>query len=244
MSRLLLTALTLTSAAVFQLAAGCSQSAVRGKAGASAPTLTAEGQAHIRGVSDPNAPFTLVDRSSTASRQNSRPGDEAALPCQPSDLQIYEAGAAMKGSNRVLTLAIKNRSTASCRLSGYPAIELHDENGGTVATIAVHQTGALELSGSVVSAAKEVSTTAEVTKAEDTSQKFDLILRPSTAGTFQLGWTSGDECPVVSSFTVALAPSHSDIPGSVLTGSFTISHSLNVCNGEIRVTSLTLGGSV
>jgi hypothetical protein len=167
------------------------------------------------------------------------PGDDAALPCQPSELQIYEAAASMNGPTRILTLAIKNRGTVSCRLSGYPAIELHDEVGAAVATIAVHQTGALELSGTVASAAKEVSTTAE-----ESSPKVNLILRPSTEATFQLGWTSGNECPAVSSFTVALVPAPSDLALSVLTGSFTINHSLNVCNEEIRVTSLTTGGMV
>src|SRR5271156_1254745 len=144
------------------LLAGCTQNPLRGKVAGSAPVLSDEGQPHIRGVSDPNAPFILKDRTKTAAGTASEADSAAAKACQAADLQVYEAAASMNGENgevRSVRLALKNIGANACRLSGYPAIELEDENGAAIASIAVRQTGSTSLSGAVVAPAVKTSST-------------------------------------------------------------------------------------
>jgi hypothetical protein len=224
----------LSMAALPLFAAGCSQTVARGSAAANAPTLGAEGQAHIRGVSDPNAPFTLVDRTKSTTTGSFSEGENAAIPCGASTLQMYEAAASMNGDARVVTLAFKNRGSAVCRLSGYPSIELQDESGVGIAGIAIRQTSALSLSGTVVGRVEDASAGAPV----------DVVLRPSAEATFEIGWSSGDGCPLVSRFTVAVpGEAASGDNASTFSGSFTVNHPLNVCNGEVRVTALMASGA-
>ncbi len=221
----------LLSAAILPLLAfGCSQTTSRGNSAANAPTLSSEGQAHIRGVSDPNAPFTLIDRTKSTPSAAVTESESAAIPCGASTLQMYESSASADGNKRIVTLAFKNRSAETCRLSGYPRIELQDETGTAIASIAIRQTSALTLSGTVVSPTQETA-----------QAPVEVILRPSASATFQIGWSSGEECALVSGFTV-------EIPAGESTRTaiepFAVSHPLNVCNSEILITALTTSGAV
>jgi len=230
-----------TAALIALLAAGCTQNAVRSKTSGSAPALSGEGQAHIRGVSDPNAPFTLIDRTKTAAgtAATGGEGDSAAAPCQAADLQVYEAAASMNGQTRTVRLALKNIGANSCRLNGYPAIELEDENGAAIANIAVRQTGAASLSGAVVAPVVKTSSGTAASSA------VDIVLRAGSQASFEIGWSSGEGCPLVSRFTVALPETPASGEESAApSGSFTINRALNVCNGEMQVTALRAGGAV
>jgi hypothetical protein len=212
------------------MAVGCSQNAVRRPAVATAPSVSGEAQAHIRGVSDPNAQFTLSQRTTEPSATGAATAAASATPCSASSLQVYEAAASMNGDNRTLRLAFKNRGEAACSLSGYPAIELQDDRGVPVASIAVHQTGSASLSGTVGSSAQNAAETEPVM----------IVLRPSSEATFEIGWLSGDGCPVVSRFSIAMP--RTVVSGSTFSGSFLISHPVNVCKGEVMVTSLAMSG--
>lgn len=244
-------ALICASLASLLLATGCTPNAVRGKTSASAPALNGEAQAHIRGVSDPNAPFTLVSRANatvatTATAANAAAGGSEANPvaaaaCRAADLQVYEAAASMKGEARVVRLALKNNGATACRLSGYPAIALEDEHGVTIASIAVRQTGAASLSGTVAAPVREAAV-----ESGAASAAVDVVLRPEGEASFEIGWLSGDACPLVSRFTVAL-PAARETASEVnpsLSGTFTINRALNVCNGEMQITALRAAGSV
>lgn len=214
-----------------------------------APTLADGGQAHIRGVSDPNAPFTLIDRRKTAvSPQSENLG--SATACMPGELQVYEAAAATNGQSRSLTLAIKNRGASSCRLTGRPEIALLDQTGAPVAGIAVQQMSELQVSGSVVpptapSARVPAAQVSSGASPQPASQEIDIVLLPSGEANFEIGWSSGDACPLVSRFSVSLSqPGGEAGKGDTnLRGSFSINHALNVCNSAVQVTFLRLAGA-
>jgi hypothetical protein len=215
------------------VAAGCSQTAVRGPAGATAPALSGESPAHIRGVSDPNAQFTLIDRTKSSSQTPGSDGQSVAPPCTTASLQVYEVGASLHGNDHVIRLAFKNYGDASCSLSGYPGIELQDERGLPIASIAVRQTGSASLTGTVATA---VETTA-------TSSPVAILLRPSRAATFEIGWSSGEECPLVSRIMISMPRLPVVQQGqNLVSGSFTISHPLSVCGGAVQVSTLVDSG--
>ena len=224
------------TAALLPLLAGCSQNAVRSKAGASAPGLSGEERARLRGVSDPNAPFLLIDRSKTAASSPGGVDDSAGAElCQPGNLKVYETAASMNGESRVVRLAIKNSGKSVCRLSGYPAIELQGEDGAPVAGIAIRQTGAASLIGTVVTPIREASQSSAV----------KIVLRPGAEANFEVGWSTGEGCPLVSKFEVGLPREPAATPEVSAAGSgvFTISHALSVCGGELQVTALRAGGA-
>lgn len=224
-----------------------------------APTLAEEGQAHIRGVSDPNAQFTLMDRTGPVAPQaameetgqnavrNTTEDDSSTLLCDPASLQVYEVAAATNGVERSLRLAIKNNGESACHLAGSPSISLEDASGASVASIAIRQTGASSLTGVVAPPMREVESSLA-----SPAQMVNFVLPPSGEASFEIGWSSGDDCPVVSSIGVGIgvgiAPGTSSatgVPKPKFAGSqFVINHSLKVCNGEVRVTSLLVGSSV
>jgi len=216
------------------VAIGCSQTAVRAPSVASAPALSEDSPAHIRGVSDPNAQFTLIDRTKSASPSPVSDVSKSAGPCPLSSLQVYEVAASMNGDNRVLRLAIKNLSNTACTVSGRPAIELQDDEGRIIASVAVRQTGSASLTGTV---------TASLV-ASETSSGMAMVLAPSSAATFEIGWSGGDECPVVSRFTISMPGQQTGGDDEAVPAArFTIAHSLSVCGGEVRVTALSNSGS-
>ncbi len=218
---------------------------MRGKTASSAPGLNGESQAHIRGVSDPNAPFTLINRTNptgaTTAAATGGANSVAVAACRAGELQVYEAAASTNGDARVVRLALKNNGAAACRLSGYPAIELQDEHGAAIASIAVRQTGAASLSGTVAAPVREAAA-----QSGAASAAVDVVLRPAGEASFEIGWSTGDGCPLVSHFTVALpAAQDAGSEGSPsLAGTFTINRKLNVCNGEMEVTALRPAGSI
>jgi hypothetical protein len=224
----------LPAALALILAQGCSQAHAPGTASANAPGLGEDGQAHIRGVSDPNAPFTLIDR--TKAHQEIPAEDPSSAPeCGASSLQFYEAAASMNGADRTLRLALKNRGESACQLSGFPSIALLDDHGSAIASISVRQTGRSTVSGVVSAPANQpVSSTA--------TPGVNVVLRPSGEASFEIRWSSGDDCPLVSRLAIGIAgTAEANAP---LTNTFTINRPLKVCNGELRVTAFLSGSSV
>ena len=227
---------------VLMLAQGCSQVHAPKNASSAAPALGEEGQAHIRGVSDPNAQFTLIDRTHATAQQASMhdlgPNAASMGTCQPSSLQVYEAAAAMNGAERSLRLAIKNNGESACHLAGSPSIILEDASGASIASIAIRQTGSSSLTGVVAPPVREVISSPP--------QSVDVVLPPLGEASFEIGWSSSDDCPVVSSIAVSMATGIASGPGTDGPSSprFAINHPIKVCNGEVRVTSLLTGSSV
>jgi hypothetical protein len=248
------TARVLASAAMLTLlVGGCSQKVVHANAAGTAPALNEGGTAHIRGVSDPNAQFTLISREPANGPANAKaatanvqvteesPGE---APCRISDLELYETAASMNGDARTLTLALKNRGTSVCRISGHPAITLEDEGGMAVGGIVI---GEANLSGS--SGAAVHSETASSSPAV-AAPVVDVRLPPDGAASFDIQWTSGEGCPVVSRLRVR--PSEKDVvsDGSASDegntegpGFITVNRPLKVCGGRVVITALRVGGA-
>lgn len=174
------------------------------------------------------------------SRQAPRPdaeGDASTALCAPSSLQVYEAAATIDGDQRGLRLAIKNHGEAACHLAGSPTISLEDASGVAIAGIAIRRTGVASLIGVVAPPMRE-ALSPEVGPA----RSVDFVLPPSGEASFEIGWSSGDGCPEVSSIAVGVA-SASKAEGASAPR-FAIHHPLRVCGGEVRVTSLLAGSSV
>jgi hypothetical protein len=230
----------LPAALALLLAQGCSQTRAPGAASATAPTLAEGTQPHIRGVSDPNAQFTLIDRThaAPATQQVSSNDPASVSACQTSSLQVYEAAASTNGAERTLRLAFKNQGEERCRLAGSPSIALEDENGAAIASIAVRQTGESSVAGVVAAPSSQAASASPATP----PQVVNIVLPPSGEASFEIRWSSGDECPLVSSIAISIGGS---APASrAAANNFAISRPLKVCNGEVRITSLLAGASV
>jgi hypothetical protein len=220
------------TALVSLFAIGCTQRNALGNSPRVAPTL-AEEHARIHGVSDPNAPFLLIDRT-TVYKEVSTAQVDTATPnsCGAADLQVYETAAVVNGNRRILTIAFENRGATACSISGYPEVQLQDEDGNALANIAIRQTSTLTLAGTVVASTEGRAPSPVV-----------IVLRPSGEATFQVGWSSGEGCPVVSRLTVAV-PDHAKSTEATKPAveSLSIDRPLTVCDGEVRVTALTSDG--
>jgi hypothetical protein len=229
----------LPAALALLLAQGCSQMRAPGTASSTAPTLVEDTEPHIRGVSDPNAQFTLIDRTrGVAVTQQNPVRDSASLSvCEPSSLQVYEAAASTNGAERSLRLAFKNRGETACRLAGSPSIVLEDENGAAIASISVRQTGESSVSGVVAAPSSQTASASP-----GTPRAVDIVLSPSGEASFEIQWSSGDECPLVSSIAIGIgAPATASATSA---SGYSINRPLKVCNGEVQITSLLSGASV
>ena len=233
------------------LLGGCSQKVVRAGAGGTAPALSEGGTAHIRGVSDPNAQFTLISREpangpakpATANGQATEESSGEAQ-CRTSDLAIYETAASMDGNARTLTLALKNRGTAVCRISGQPTITLEDEAGVAIGGIALSRASLSGSSGAAVSVETASSGPAGA------APVVDVRLPPDGEASFKIGWTSGEGCPVVS--RLRIRPSAEEVVSaggasgernSEGSGFITVNRPLRVCDGRVVITALRVGGA-
>jgi hypothetical protein len=150
----------------------------------------------------------------------------------------------MDGNARTLTLALKNRGTAVCRISGHPTITPEDQAGVAIGGIAI---GEANLSGSS-GAAVHVETASSSPAAG--APVVDVRLPPDGEASFNIGWTSGEGCPVVSRLRIrpsaeevvstggASGERNSEGPGFI-----TVNHPLRVCDGRVVITALRVGGA-
>ena len=218
-------AVLLVAASAVGLAAGCARSSMHGSAAASAPTLSEDSPAHIRGVSDPNAQFTLIDRTARPATPQPSVDAQSGPACDASALRVYEVAAQMDGDSRIVKLAFVNRGETACALAGFPSIALFDDAGRRVAGIAIQQTGSMSFSGRVEASASP------------TQAPLKVLLAPRGEAYFQIGWSTGDQCPTVSRFSVK-APGAVDLPAGETDDSFTIDRPLTVCGGQMRITEV------
>jgi hypothetical protein len=198
---------------------GCSRSS-RAALQGNAPTLKQEdAPLRSRGGTNPNAPYTVA---SATPQLVKRPVVDASLlaPCDSSKLSVTEIAAAVNGNYRAIKLAFNNLGAEPCKLGGYPSIALLDQNDAPVASVVVDHITASTLSAQL--AQGELQTAA-------TPQGAEVTLSPKGEAWFQVGWSTGDECPVVSQISVSA-------PGS--TETFTVNHPLAICEGRIQITTL------
>jgi hypothetical protein len=150
---------------------------------------------------------------------------------------VYETAASMNGAERSLRLAIKNQGEQACSLSGIPAISLEDGSGAEIASVAVRQTGTTSLSGVVVPPVHEVAS-----DPAREGQLLNVVLPGSGEASFEIGWSSGDSCPLVSRIAIGFAGMAT--ASEPRPARFSIDHAMRVCDGEVRITSLLPGSSI
>ncbi|HYK37419.1 DUF4232 domain-containing protein [Alloacidobacterium sp.] len=170
------------------------------------------------GGTNPNAPYLVAAGPQLVKREPS--ASATALPCEGKDLSVTEIAAAVNGNFRAIKLAFDNEGLAPCRISGYPAISLLDKTGTPVANLVVDRVSASSIS------ARLSQGPMQATAAKPDTQ---ITIDPKGEAWFQVGWSTGDGCPVVARINVTA-------PGA--TESFTVNHPLTVCEGRVQITAL------
>jgi hypothetical protein len=204
---------------VWPLLEGCSRSAHTTLHG-NAPALQQEdAPARARGGTNPNAPYTIAG-ASPALVKRSAVDMSTITACDSSNLSVTEIAAAVNGKYRAVKLAFNNQGSEPCKLGGYPSISLLDQNNTPVASIVVDRVTASTLSAQL--AQGDVQPVATPSNAE-------VMLAPKGEAWFQVGWSTGDDCPVVSRIDVSA-------PGSTQT--FSVNHPLTVCEGRVQITTI------
>jgi hypothetical protein len=200
---------------------GCAHSTRASALQGGAPVLLKEDGPHARGGSNPNAPYLMAASASPQLvKRSDMPGSAVANPCENKDLAVTEIAAAVNGNYRAVKLAFANEGLTPCHLGGYPAISLLDQTGTPVANLVVDRVTASTISGQLAPGSVEPA----VSKPE-----VQITISPKGEAWFQVGWSTGQGCPVVSRIKVSA-------PGS--TESFTVNHPLTVCEGHVQITTL------
>jgi len=134
-------------------------------------------------------------------------------------LSVSEIAAQANNNFHAVQLAFANHGAAPCKLGGYPQISLLDASGAIIGNIAVEKTSesalSARLTGPLEPAAAQPSP--------------EVVLSAHSTAAFQIGWTTGSDCPTVSAVMIAA-------PGT--SNAFTIQHPLTVCEGRIQITAL------
>ncbi len=151
----------------------------------------------------------------------------AVAPCAAGDLSLFESGAHVDGERRSIRLNLVNHAQEPCRLSGYPAISLLRKDGSLIGSIAVEK-----ITATTLDAAFHPRGDATVTQVSASQPPAYVLLAPSGEAAFEIGWTSRPDCDQVGAIAVAA-------PGTLQ--SFTVNHTLSICEGRILVTAINDG---
>lgn len=184
-----------------------------------APALLNEDAPRAHQGTNPNAPY-LVAAGPQLVKRSEAGASAAASPCEGKDLSITEIAAAVNGDYRAIKLAFDNDGLAPCRIGGYPAISLLDKTGTPVANLVVDRVSASSISARLA----QGPVRAAVSKPE-----AQVTIDPKGEAWFQVGWSTGEGCPVVARINVTA-------PGS--TQSFSVNHPLAICDGHVEITTL------
>lgn len=203
------------------LMAGCAgRGSHHAAANGMAPGISEDAPSHGRAGTNPNAPFTLIDRTPRPAAQPASLSEQDAIPCSGKELTMTEVAAEANGEAHRVQFAFVNQGSQACKIGGYPSIDLLDEQGQPVASLAVEQTGSKTLQAKT--AAVDSDSTAN-------SQAAQIVIEPHGEAFFGVGWITGEDCPVVAKISMTA-------PGTTQT--FTVARALKVCAGQVHVTAL------
>lgn len=212
-------------ALVWPLTEGCSRSTHTSTLHGGAPALLREdAPLHSRGGTNPNAPYVVAGTSPQLVKRAETANAASINSCDGGHLAVTEIAAAMNGNYRALKLAFVNQSGAPCSLGGYPAISLLNKDGSPVASVVVDR-----VTASVLSAQLEQSSVQSSVQPAATQTDAAVVLTPKGEAWFQIGWSTGENCPTVSHISVAA-------PGA--TETLSVNHPLTVCEGRVQITTL------
>ncbi len=220
LSRLSSIALTGSLIIAWPFFGGCSHSTHASAVQGSAPVLLNEDSPHGRGGTNPNAPYLMRAANPQLVKRSDAASASAANPCESKDLTVTEIAAAVNGNYRAVKLAFDNEGLAPCHIGGYPTISLLDKTGTPVANLVVDRVTTSSISARLSQG-----------PAQPTASKPDaqVTIAPKDEAWFQVGWSTGQDCPVVARISVS-APGSSE--------SFTVNHPLTVCEGHVQITTL------
>ena len=206
---------------------GCSHSQHASTLRGGAPTLLQEdGPQNARGGTNPNAPYLVAASKPELVKRADGATTDAADPCDSKNLSVTEIAAAVNGKYRAVKLAFDNQGLTACRLGGYPSISLLEQDGTPVASVVVDRVTGSSLSAQLAPPSAPQNTAQTENGGKSGAQ---VLLEPKGEAWFQIGWSTGDGCPVVSRISVS-APGTSE--------SFTVSHPLTICDGRVQITTL------
>jgi Protein of unknown function (DUF4232) len=204
------------------LTQGCTRGHYHAAAGTVTPGLTAEDRRHGRNGTNPNAPFTLINREQRGAASKLSTVPLNATSCAPEDLGVVEVAEQVNGEERFVSLAFVNEGPKECELGGYPTVSLLDEHGEAIGSLSVVEVG--DKSQTTPS-----PTAVEAALPTGAGGPIEVMLAPQGEAYFGISWMAGAQCPSVSGLTVRA-------PG--IARSFSINHRLSVCSGQVRVTAL------
>ena len=184
-----------------------------------APALLNEDSPRAHGGTNPNAPYLVAAAGPQLVKRSEAPGS-AVNPCESKDLAVTEIAAAVNGGYRAVKLAFDNEGIAPCHIGGYPIISLLDHTGTPVANLVVDRVTASSIGARL---------SQSPLPAADSKSDAQVTIAPKGEAWFQVGWSTGQNCPVVSRISVTA-------PGG--TESFTVNHPLTVCEGRVQITTL------
>jgi len=199
---------------------GCSHSTHTAAMRGNAPVLLTEDAPRSHGGTNPNAPYLMRTSSPQLVKRSDVVNGAAANPCESKDLEVTEIAAAVNGDYRAVKIAFDNNGVVPCRLGGYPSISLLGETGNPVANLVVDRVTTSSISAKLADGSVQPAAT---------KQDAQVVIAPKDEAWFQIGWSTGQDCPVVSRISVSA-------PGS--TDTFTVNHPLTVCEGRIQITTL------
>jgi hypothetical protein len=202
---------------------------------ATAPSLSGDAPLISRGGTNPNALYAELDHSVHLVRRPTLADVNTAVPCAAEDLSVFESGARIDGEHRSVRLNLVNHANKPCRLAGYPAISLLRADGSLIGNTAIEKLTATTLEASMHHSAavavepQQSTARSGATASGPTSRPESVLLVPAGEASFEVRWISGPNCDPVASMVVAA-------PDTVQ--SFTIQHTLTVCEGRIQVTAI------
>lgn len=220
LSRLPSIALAGSLMVVWPLMVSCAHSTRTSSFKGGAPALLNEDTPRVRGGTNPNAPYLMAATSPQLVKRSDGNGAGPANPCESKDLAVTEIAAAVNGNYRAIKLAFDNEGLAPCRLGGYPSISLLDQSGTPVANVVVDR---------VTTSSIRARLTQGPVQPTSATPEAQVTIAPKGEAWFQVGWSTGQDCPIVSRISV-LAPGSSE--------SFTVTHPLTVCEGRVQITTL------
>jgi Protein of unknown function (DUF4232) len=220
LSRLSIIVLAGSLLTVWPLMEGCAHSTHASAMPGGAPGLLQEDAPHTRGGTNPNAPYLMAATSPQLVKRSEATASTTANPCESKDLAVTEIAAAVNGNYRAVKLAFDNEGLVPCHIGGYPAISLLDNSGTPVASLIVDRVTASTLNAQL--AEGPARTAASKPDAQ-------ITIAPKGEAWFQVGWSTGQGCPIVSRIDISA-------PGS--TESFAVNHPMAVCEGHVQITTL------
>jgi hypothetical protein len=179
---------------------------------------------------DPNAPYVVPAPARNLTPQPAAETAAEAPLCTPDALNVQEIAGNAHGAWHSIKVGFQNRTSADCRMSGYPLVALLNGQGQNLGSIAVERTTAQEVRAELAEGPPASAPKSAPAQSADMASE-EVVLVPRAVAAFQVVWSAGANCSSVARLLVTA-------PGT--THTFSVSQPMSVCTGRIQVTPLGL----